>query len=1117
MDIIVIKRDGREEIFNADKIFNAIQHSFKNTIKIFDPNIIKIVTQNSIDIINSSNKQKWSVEEIQDIVEKQLSITSFEAAKHYILYRQQRNEHRDKYGITLKDLEPIDIPWGEIGYITYKRTYSRRLNEDDPLDDSRSSSALHDSTEEYEDTIMRVLSACQNQLHVGFTKEELKKAREYFLKLKCSVAGRFLWQLGTKTVDKYGLASTQNCAFVVIDSPIRPFTWAFDMLMLGSGVGFNIQKKFVKNLPNVLDKDISITRLDTKDADFIIPDSREGWVRFLKNVLESFFYNGESFTYSTILIRSKGVPIKGFGGVSSGPEDLCSGIHNICEILQKRKGLSMRSIDCLDIMNIIGTIVVSGNVRRCLPKNSLVHTKDGLINIQDINIGDFVRTSKGYDRVVNTFIQGKQKLVKIITEDGEFKCTPNHKMAVYKGVNDEGVDKYEWIEAAKLTDNDFLINPRKSIPGTKTELPLQDFSRDYIEVYHSAAATEGNQYTEKIMIDNTPFNIPDLDCDMAWFLGLFISSQRLFGNDFKTLSLLVDYNKDIIEKVKTQFKRFGDHEVSVHINTKNTTCIFIVNVPHLALYFDKNILHINCRDDEELPNFIKEATKDIRLAFIAGVLDGYMEYKFPEIPLSLTQQIQTLCYSCGFETRIVDNKIVQASDHSKYILSRIPYYIKATKDFDDIDFDESLLHAVKVINVEYLDEEEETFDIEVRYEHEFFCNGYLTHNSAQISLGDPDDIDYLRAKRWDLGNIPNWRAMSNNSVVCSSIDELPEEFWEGYKGNGEPYGLINIELSKKIGRIADGDKYPDPDVEGYNPCGEISLPNKSVCCLSEIFLQNVDSLEEMIDIAKILYRICKHVLLLKCHNKDTEDIVHKEMRIGLGVTGYLMVSEEKKQWLPKVYEELRKFDIEYSDLKKIPKSIKLTSVKPSGTLSLLAGSTPGCHSAIYRYFIRRIRISSTNPLVQVCKDHGFKTEYQLNFDGTHDYNTIVAEFPCSFPDEAVLAENMTVIKQLEVVKRMQTEWSDNAVSVTCYYKLEELEEIKQWLRENFTNNVKSVSFLLHYDSGFKQMPYEEITKEKYLDLKSKTRTIKSMTYKNQNIIDDIEDNFECAGGHCPIK
>jgi hypothetical protein len=334
---------------------------------------------------------------------------------------------------------------------------------------------------------------------------------------------------------------------------------------------------------------------------------------------------------------------------------------------------------------------------------------------------------------------------------------------------------------------------------------------------------------------------------------------------------------------------------------------------------------------------------------------------------------------------------------------------------------------------------------------------------------------------------------------------------------GEPYGLINIELSKKIGRIADGDKYPDPDVEGFNPCAEQGLCSKETCCLSEIFLQNVESFDELVEIGKILYRICKHSLLLKCHHKDTEEIVHKNMRMGIGITGYLMVSEEKKKWLPKLYEKLREFDIEYSEKRNISKSIKLTTCKPSGTLSLLSGSTAGCHPAIYRYFIRRIRISSINSLVQVCKDHGFHTEYQLNFDGTHDHNTIVSSFPCSFPNTAVLAKDMTAVDQLNTVKKIQTEWSDNAVSVTCYYRLEELDDIKQWLRENYTNNVKSVSFLLHYNSGFKQMPYEEITEHEYLKLKSKTRTIKSMTYKNQNIIDDIDDNLDCISGHCPIK
>jgi hypothetical protein len=88
--------------------------------------------------------------------------------------------------------------------------------------------------------------------------------------------------------------------------------------------------------------------------------------------------------------------------------------------------------------------------------------------------------------------------------------------------------------------------------------------------------------------------------------------------------------------------------------------------------------------------------------------------------------------------------------------------------------------------------------------------------SALLCIGDPDDIEYLLAKRWDLGNIPSWRAMSNNSVACSNLEDLHEYFWEGYKGNGECYGLINLELSRDTGRLGDS-RYKDPRVVGYNP------------------------------------------------------------------------------------------------------------------------------------------------------------------------------------------------------------------------------------------------------------------------------------------------------------
>ena len=249
--------------------------------------------------------------------------------------------------------ESEDIPWGPIGHITYKRTYSRKLNENKE----------NSPTESYHDTTDRIISACDKQLKVGFTDEENKRLKEIFLQLKGTVAGRFMWQLGTKTVDRLGLFSLQNCAFVVVDSPIKPFVWTMDALMLGSGVGYNIQKEYVYELPKVRKK-VKITRKDSKDADFIVPDSREGWVTLLQKTLESHFITGEGFSYSTICIRGKGALIKGFGGLASGPEELCEGIANISAVLNNRSGKKVRPIDCLDIMNIIGSIVVAGNVRR---------------------------------------------------------------------------------------------------------------------------------------------------------------------------------------------------------------------------------------------------------------------------------------------------------------------------------------------------------------------------------------------------------------------------------------------------------------------------------------------------------------------------------------------------------------------------------------------------------------------------------------------------------------------------------------------------------------------------------------------------------------------------------
>lgn len=254
--------------------------------------------------------------------------------------------------------EKAVTPWSSVGYLTYKRTYSRRLNESD----------TNSKTEEWRDTVNRVVQAAQIQLDCNFTEDEEARLKYYLLTLKGTVAGRFLWQLGTSTVSNLGLSSLQNCAFVTVDSPVRPFTWAMDMLMLGSGVGYNIQKQNIDKLPKVRKNFKAPTRQDNSSADYIVSDTREGWVALLGKTLKAAFLSHETgnqtFTYSTQLIRGKGAPIKGFGGTASGPEDLCWGIEEISKIIERRKGKKVRPIDCLDIMNIIGSIVVAGNVRR---------------------------------------------------------------------------------------------------------------------------------------------------------------------------------------------------------------------------------------------------------------------------------------------------------------------------------------------------------------------------------------------------------------------------------------------------------------------------------------------------------------------------------------------------------------------------------------------------------------------------------------------------------------------------------------------------------------------------------------------------------------------------------
>lgn len=386
-----------------------------------------------------------------------------------------------------------------------------------------------------------------------------------------------------------------------------------------------------------------------------------------------------------------------------------------------------------------------------------------------------------------------------------------------------------------------------------------------------------------------------------------------------------------------------------------------------------------------------------------------------------------------------------------------------------------------------------------------------SRRSAQIAIGDPDDVLFLRAKNWSSGSVPAWRANSNNSIYADSFDEILPELWRGYDGSGEPYGLVNRKLARTYGRL--GEKRPDPTVEGFNPCAEIALADGESCNLATIFLPNVQSLAQFKEISELLYKVQKQVTRLSYPYEKTSEVVKKNARLGQNVTGILQASYEQLGWLSPVYENLRAFDEKFSKENGLPVSVRLTTVQPSGTLSLLPGVTPGVHPAYARYYIRRVRFGAADPLVDACRKRGYKVQWDIGLDGREDHTRYVVDFPCQSPEGSVLASEMTAIQQLEWVKKMQTEWADNAVSVTVYYRKEELDSIKEWLADNYDFGVKSVSFLLHSDHNFPLPPYEGVTREQYEKLLAKV----DFSVPMQDLGGGELSLDDCATGACPIK
>lgn len=381
--------------------------------------------------------------------------------------------------------------------------------------------------------------------------------------------------------------------------------------------------------------------------------------------------------------------------------------------------------------------------------------------------------------------------------------------------------------------------------------------------------------------------------------------------------------------------------------------------------------------------------------------------------------------------------------------------------------------------------------------------------SAIIIMGDGHDKEYLKAKRWDLGPIPTQRAMANWSIVCEDIEDLHPLFWKTYE-HGEAFGIVNVKNIQKYGRM--GELKRDTAV-GVNPCGEATLEPYEPCNLQEIALPNLDSEEEFIEAARLMHRWGKRVTCERYHHPEVDEVIKRNRRIGTGITGCMQSLLFRPEILDRVYAAIQEENVSYSKELGIPPSIRTTVIKPSGTMSkTLDVKGEGIHAGFSRYMIQRVRFSANDKLIPLLRASGHFMEPVKRFDGTLDHNTLVVDFYEALPEELPTADDgWDTWKQLDVLMLAQKHWADQSVSVTVYYKKDEIPKVKAWLTDNL-KHLKTISFLAHAEHGFLQAPKEAISKEQYEKLSAKIKPIDVDSIGGGDL-----DALECAGGACPVK
>lgn len=395
--------------------------------------------------------------------------------------------------------------------------------------------------------------------------------------------------------------------------------------------------------------------------------------------------------------------------------------------------------------------------------------------------------------------------------------------------------------------------------------------------------------------------------------------------------------------------------------------------------------------------------------------------------------------------------------------------------------------------------------------------------SALISLSDLDDVLMREAKNGQFWLTNPQRSMSNNSAVYNekpTIRDFLDEWQNLIKSGSGERGIFNRGSLKQQLPVRRWKKFKD-DVDrcGTNPCGEIVLKPKQFCNLSEVVCRHddtEDTLMEKVRIATILGTYQATLVNFPYLSSEWKKNCEEEALLGVSLTGQWDASAVRN---PNVLRKLKEVAIEtnrkYAQRFGINQSTCITCVKPSGNGSQLFDSSSGMHPRHSKYYIRRVRIESHNPIFHMLRDMGVPYNPEVG----HTYETattFVVEFPIKAPANTQTFKNdMSAKEMLEHWKMVKENYTEHNPSTTISISEDEWLRVGQWVYDNW-DIVGGLSFLPRSEHVYKLAPYEAITKDEYEALSASFPKIdfsKIVLYEYEDQTEGAKE-LACVSGTC---